>query len=84
MSDGRFNDSSHFDHVIDIHFVWAAFAVHIYFYLGWFGEVIVMKIVNKNFVQEVLLDLVSYRGCRSTYRSTYRSIVVPMVTEVCR
>ena len=49
-----------------------------------FGEVIVMKIVNKNFVQEVLLDLVSYRGCRSTYRSTYRSIVVPMVTEVCR
>ena len=25
-----------------------------------------MKIVNKNFVQEGLLDLVSHRGCRPT------------------
>ena len=28
-----------------------------------------MKIINKNFVQEGLLDLVSYRRCRPTYRS---------------
>ena len=43
-----------------------------------------MKIVKKNFVQEGILDLVSYRGCRTTYRSSIGRVSVDVSVLVVR